>query len=267
MLKIIKSLNYLIATAVFILAMLVSSTFVAAQTDAASKNKMQESQQEFQNKIKEIRQNFTAKRTKAKEDLAAKSKAVKQELEQEKEAARQSLDSARKAAKSKMDELKAKFQQEVSKVKDESKKQIATHLDEQMNQLNVKWTDHFNNVLDQLSAVLAKIKLRTDKAEANGSDVSAVRTAIQNAQNAIDNARTAVQTQAQKSYTATFQSEQQLGSAFKTTRDALHKDLTNLRDNIIKNAREAVKSALQALKGVPKVDEESKGNNTTTTSE
>lgn len=145
----------------------------------------------------------------------------------------------------------------ISKLRDEKKKQIATRLDEQLARLNAKWTDHFNNVLNRLSEILSKVELRADKAQTAGKDVSAARTAIGNAKTAIESARAAVETQAKKTYTATFSSETELGAAFKAVREQLHEDLFGLRDGAMKSAREAVQNALQALKGVPKVDEDS----------
>ena len=94
------------------------------------------------------------------------------------------------------------------------------------------------------------------KAETSGKDVTAVKTAIQNAKAAIETARTAVETQAKKPYIATFSSETGLGAAFKAVREQLRRDLFGLRDGAMKSSREAVQNALQALKGVPKVDED-----------
>lgn len=192
----------------------------------------------------------------SREDIKAKRAELNIQIKNERDAAKKRIETAREEAKNAVETRRAELKNKISKLRDEKKKQIATRLDEQMARLNARWTDHFNNVLDRLSEIIGKIELRADKAQAMGKDVSAVRTAIQNAKTAIESARVAVEAQAKKTYIATFTSEDKLGVAFKTVREQLHKDLFGLRDGAMKSAREAVKEALQALKGVPKVDEE-----------
>jgi len=184
------------------------------------------------------------------------------QIKNERDAAKKRIETAREEAKNAVETRRAELKNKISKLRDEKKKQIATRLDEQMARLNARWTDHFNNVLDRLSEIIGKIELRADKAQAMGKDVSAVRTAIQNAKTAIESARVAVEAQAKKTYIATFTSEDKLGVAFKTVREQLHKDLFGLRDGAMKSTREAVKNALQALKSVPRVDEEPKATTT-----
>lgn len=198
----------------------------------------------------------------SREDIKAKRTELNTQLKDEREAAKKRLETAREETKKMAETRRAELKDKISKLRDEKKKQIATRLDEQMAHLNTQWTDHFNNVLGRLSEILSKVELRADKAQATGKDVSAVRTAIVNAKATIVIARTAVETQAKKTYVATFSSEKELREAFKTVKEQLRKDLFGLRDDPMKSAREAVQNALQALKGVPKVDEESRATTT-----
>lgn len=189
-------------------------------------------------------------------DVKAKRAELNNKIKDEREAAKKRIETVREEAKKATETRREELKNKIGKLQDEKKKQAATRLNEQMARLNTQWTNHFNNVLDQLSEILLKVELRAGKAETNGKDVVAVKTAIQNAKNAIATARTAVEAQAKKTYIATFSSETDLNAAFKTVREQLRKDLFGLRDGVMKSAREAVKNALQALKGVPKVDEE-----------
>ena len=198
----------------------------------------------------------------SREDIKAKRAELNIQIKNERDAAKKRIEAVREEAKKEVETRRTELKNKISKLRDEKKKQIATRLDEQMARLNARWTDHFNNVLDRLSEIIGKIELRADKAQAMGKDVSAVRTAIQNAKTAIESARVAVEAQAKKTYIATFTSEDKLGVAFKTVREQLHKDLFGLRDGAMKSAREAVKNALQALKSVPRVDEEPKATTT-----
>ena len=94
---------------------------------------------------------------------------------------------------------------------------------------------------------MTKIGTRTDKVEENGNDVSAVRSAIISAEEAISAAQDAVNAQAEKSYIIDITDEESLRDDIKGVRDQLHDDLTAARD-AVKDAREAVHDAFQALK-------------------
>lgn len=203
----------------------------------------------------------------SREDIKAKRTELNTQLKGEREAAKKRVEAVREEAKKAAEMRRTELKDKISKLRDEKKKQAATRLDEQMARLNARWTDHFSNVLNRLSEILSKVELRANKAEVNGKDVAAVKTAIQNAKTAIATARVAVETQAKKIYMpcilgvstfgkCTFASEKDMGSAFKAAKERLKTDLFGLRDGAMKSAREAVQSAHQALKGVPKVNEE-----------
>jgi len=190
------------------------------------------------------------------ENIKAKRTELNTQLKKAQEAAKNRLEVAREEVKKTVEARQTELKDKISKLRDKKKRQIVTRLDEQMARLNIQWTNHFSNVLNRLLEILGKIELRTTKAETSGKDVTAVKTAIQNAKAAIETARTAVETQAKKTYIATFSSETGLGAAFKVVREQLRKDLFGLRDGAMKSARQAVQNALQALKSVPKVDED-----------
>lgn len=175
---------------------------------------------------------------------------VRTQVKIEREAVKKRIETAREEAKKNIEARHAELKDKISKLRNEKKKQVATRLDEQLARLNEKWTNHFNNILVRLSEILSKVELRADKAQAAGKDVSAVRTAIVNAKNAIATARTAVETQAKKTYTATFSSEKELHAAFKAVKEQLRKDLFGLRDGAMKSAREVVHNAHQALQSL-----------------
>lgn len=233
-----------------------------AQTELL-RNEKQNIRQEFNERAKEARQDVKTQikdiKIQAKtevESIKIKRAELGNQLKDEREVAKKRIETAREEAKKVVETRRAELKDKISKLRDGKKKQIATRLDEQLARLNAQWIDNFNNVLNRLSEVLGKVELRSSKAEMAGKDVTAVKTAIQNAKTAIETARTAVEFQAKKTYTATFGSESELGAAFKAIKEQLHSDLTSLRDGAMKGAREAVQNALQALKGVSKVNEE-----------
>ena len=114
--------------------------------------------------------------------------------------------------------------------------------------------DHFSAVLEKLEKILDRISSRTDKAEANGRDVTAVRTAIAEATNAIASARTAIQNQAGKVYSSEVSAESALRADTEKIRQSLRDDLTAVQ-KAVKIAQEAVRKAAVSLAQIPKVDE------------
>ena len=141
------------------------------------------------------------------------------------------------------------FKEKLAEIRDAQKQRIVERIADQLEQINVRWTNHFDNVLSRLSEILAKIGTRADKLEEAGKDVASVRDAIFDAQAVIDNAQDAVNSQAVNSYIIEISDEEGLRDDVKAVRDQLHDDLTATRD-VVKGARQAVHDAFQALKDV-----------------
>lgn len=174
-------------------------------------------------------------------------------------------------AREQMEAKREEAKQRISGIRDKKKQELALKLANQFEELNKKWTDHFIQLLERYEAVLVKIQERTDIAATNGKDITAVNSAIQSADTAIENARTAVVAQSAKAYvldasalanttaTATASGQDKLlkslRTEFQTLHRALFKDLYALRDGVMKNARSSVREALRALSQIPKVDD------------
>ena len=154
-----------------------------------------------------------------------------------------------------IEERRAELQTRLQSIRDERKKQAVERIHTAVNALNERMTGHFINVLDQIDKVLDRVESRTDKAEANGLDVSTVRPEITNAENAIAAARAAVEAQAGKVYEVQITgSETTLRADVGKTRQELHEDLTGVRD-LVKAAREAVRNAAVTLAQIPRVND------------
>ena len=69
----------------------------------------------------------------------------------------------------KREELKERLQG----IRDENKRKIVERIDRQMDALNKRLLKHFEAVLNKLEGILSRIGDRADRAESNGSDVSA----------------------------------------------------------------------------------------------
>lgn len=167
--------------------------------------------------------------------------------------------------KQKLDNL----EQKISQISDYSKQSAARKIIKQMEHINLVWTNRFIKVSDQLDASLQKIKSRSEKASANGQDISKTTVAIKKAEVAIATARKEAANQVSKIYMADATKIAQIASTkisqnnlvsqfrvqFKALRGILFLDLTSLRDGAVKDARISVNNALQTLSQVPDVDE------------
>lgn len=212
--------------------------------------------------------------TKTRMETARKEAKVKMETQREETKSR--IEAKREEAKNKMEVQREKAKQRLSDIRDKKKQELAQRLANQFEKLNEKWTDRFTEQLDRLGEILLKIQERSDIASTNGKDVIATNAAIQSANTAIDNARTAVVAQAAKTYvldtssvtttvaTTTTNGQDELMKGLRTQFQSLHKalfkDLYALRDGVMKDARGAVQNALQTLGKIPKVDDDSNDN-------
>lgn len=149
-----------------------------------------------------------------------------------------------------IEKRKAEIEEKLKKIRDERKKRIAPVINERLADLNKRLSNHFLDVLAKMEVVLANITTRTDKAEARGADVSAVREAIDAAHIAIAEARAAVEAQLEVVYEINIEGDENLRDAMRAFRDALHEDLRNVREKV-KEAREAVRSAAVTLAQIP----------------
>lgn len=205
-------------------------------------------------KLREMRQNIKQETSTLRKDVEVKKLDLQKNIKEQKETAKKRLETARKEAKLKVEAKRTELKEKIQQLKDEKKKAAALRIDNQLNRLNEQWTTHFSNVLNQLTNILGKVELRTEKAKVNGKDITATVTMVEKAKQAIAAAKTAVEEQAKKSYVAAVDSEDKLKDAFKTQKDLLHKDLFGLRDGLMKDARKAVQDALQSLRVIPEVD-------------
>lgn len=148
---------------------------------------------------------------------------------------------------------RSQLEAKLKNIKDEKKKTTVEQIDQSITDLNNLMTIHYGSVLDKLSEVLKRIISRTDKAQANGKDVTSVRTAIASAQTAITSARVAVAAQVGKTYSINITTSANLKNDVGAARQTLRDDLKKAED-AVKTARDAVHQAATALAQIPDVD-------------
>lgn len=124
----------------------------------------------------------------------------------------------------KREEFKAKLQA----IKDERKKALVARIDTKLMNANIKHTDRFTQVLGNLQTIVDKVSEDIDKTDA---------------QAAIDAAKSAVETQAAKTYTIIISTETALRSDVGTVTSQLRLDLMATHKAVVD-----AKQALQALR-------------------
>lgn len=219
---------------------------------------IKESREKARGEIKEARTNARQEikeiGEKARLEFQQKREEAKRAMEQKREEFKNAMESKKTEAKAafekKHEELKAKL----AKIKDEKKKTAVEKINNEIARINENRTNHFSENLNKLEKVLTNIGLRADKAAANGVDVSTVKTAIDSANAAIAESRTAISAQAGKIYSIVVNTEATLRQDVGKTHQELKADLDKVRATVEK-AKQAVRNAAVTLAQIPKVDE------------
>lgn len=190
----------------------------------------------------ERREEVKEKREEKREEI----KTVREEAKVKISAIREDLKASREKAKT---ELKAKM----AKFKDAKKKEAVERINDNISKANDERTAHYSDVLSKLSIALDRVEERTNK-HSTSTDVTAVRTAIATARQAITDANTAVKAQSDKVYTLLVTDEATLKQKVGEVRQMLKNDLSKLH-NVVKLAKEAVRNSATTLAKIQKTDE------------
>jgi hypothetical protein len=116
----------------------------------------------------------------------------------------------------------------LQQIKDTRKQKIVENLEKSYVNINKRWTTHFLNVLERLTKIANKINAPTDL------------------KNKISSLKTAVNTQATKTYTVPIIDEAKLGESAKSVHEQLRSDLELLRDQI-QDIRESLREIIITL--------------------
>ncbi len=209
----------------------------------AIKQNAQERQEIIQQGVRDIKE-LVRERIENRKEL------LKQKIENAKELIKQTREEVRNRVEERRQEIKT----QLKNIRNEHKQGIAERIFDNINDLNMRMTDRFFSIINKIEAVLSRIESRADKAEENGVNVSAVRTAILEAESMISVGRTVVEEQSQIVYSFEVNDEETLRLDVGVARQTLHADLTEVRNSIVA-MREAVKEAAMALSQIPRVDQ------------
>ena len=193
------------------------------------------------------------------EDNATSTRSMEDLMETRREAMQQRrtefderVEQKREDLETRIEQKRAELKERLRRIRDENKRKIVERIDRQIDALNERLLKHFTGVLNKIEGILSRISDRADRAESNGSDVSSVRSAITATQDKISAARTAIINQTGKTYTIEVTGEERLKVDVGLVRQALHSDLTRVRE-VVKAARAAARDAATALAKVKPV--------------
>lgn len=141
--------------------------------------------------------------------------------------------------KQRMASREAELKQRLTQWQNKQKAMIVERINAQLQKINQQVTDRMTRQLDNMSARLLKAP---DEATSGAYFDS---TAYEPASLAISNARSAVSSQAAKSYSITISTEQNAKTDAKTARDNLFNDLKKLQE-VMLSAKQAVAKVHQA---------------------
>lgn len=214
---------------------------------------------EFKNQAGEIRGEFkdkvANKEFENKGELVQARNEMIESIKNLRDEFKNSLLQNREEVRTRIQTEKEKFLEELGKLKDEKKKETSERIFSKIAELNIKMTDNLSKLVDNLEKVLLGIESRTNKAQDNGSDVSAVENKIVNAKETISLAREAILEQSKKTYTTTITDETKLKEEMKALRDAFAKDIKAVRETV-KAIHDKIREAVTVLAQIPKVDED-----------
>ena len=162
-------------------------------------------------------------------------KTAVQELNAMKKDAMQDYKAARQAA---LQDFKTK----IAGIKDERKKAIATNIDTRIANANENLTAKMDAALDKLSQIIERLKTKSAALIGEGKDTTELDAAIAEAETAITNAQTAVDTQMAKIYTANVTTDETLGSVIGAMVRLFKSDIQSTH-NAVKDAHKAVRAA------------------------
>lgn len=181
----------------------------------------------------------------SKKDMIASREAI---IKERKDDFREKMQLKREEAQEKFQAKREAFQQKVATIKDERKRQLVETISSKLSTVNTNRTNQMTENLEKLSDILAKIQEKATTAKADGNNTTNVDTAIAKAETAINNAKTAVVTQASKEYiiTITATGSGQLKRSVGATTKQLQADLS-ASHKLLVAAKQAVQQAHMEL--------------------
>src|SRR3989344_3129498 len=152
---------------------------------------------------------------------------------------------AKEELKDKIAEARAAMKAKISEIKDIRKKTIVENIDSRIKTINENRTQQMLKHLDRLTTILSKVSSKEAALKSQGKDTTALSNSITLATTTIETAKTAVNAQAAKTYTATITTDEALKTAITTLLTQFKKDIKAAHVLVV-TAQKAVSAAHKA---------------------
>lgn len=149
--------------------------------------------------------------------------------------------------KQRMATREAALKKKLDTFKDKEKAMMTQNISNNLNTINKNRTDAMNKNLGTLANLLTRVKNIASEAATKGKDVTAIESAIDQAESTIVSAQELINTQAGNDYTLVVSSETKVKDDAKAKRDQLEQDLKTAHQGML-DARAAVVSTVNTLK-------------------
>lgn len=182
-----------------------------------------------------------------KEAIEKKAEERKALIEAKREEKKEKIETRIEDRKEKMASREAALKAKLEAFKNKEKAIAVEKINNSLKSINQKMVLHFTNVLERISAILAKLESRVNSSTPDIKDTVMAKQAIDDAKLAINAAKEAVTSQSGKDYTVSVTSEGKVKTDVQKVRDQLHTDLKSLK-TVVNTARDAVSKAIRISK-------------------
>lgn len=145
------------------------------------------------------------------------------------------------------------FTQRLNSITDLTKRSVVERINNAIQTINENKTTRWASVVDLLSDILERIKIKIADMETSGSDVTSINSLVATAEASLADASVAVENQAEKAYTLEITSEQTLKQTIQIVVAELRTDLTTTLE-LVKDARDAVREVARELSAISTTD-------------
>lgn len=149
---------------------------------------------------------------------------------------------ARDAMKDKLSQAREEFKEKLTAIKDQRKLNILTNLDTRLGEINKNRTTQMSERVARLTTILTTVSTRGATLKGIGKDTTTLDSNIKSAQTALDQAKTAIDTQVAKDYVINVTTETALKSAASTIVQQFIADMKAVRKTVV-DAQAAVRKA------------------------
>lgn len=163
-----------------------------------------------------------------------------------KNAMKEAVAEAKDALKEKMSEAREEFKEKLAAIKDQRKMNVLTNLDARIQDINKKRTTEMSARIERLTKILATITEKTTALKSQGKDTEALESNIDEATEALEEAKAAVDAQAAKDYVVDVTTETALRTAASTTVKTFTADIKAVHKLVV-DAQLAIKETYKDL--------------------